>query len=107
VADVDRLVGLIVVGFVVARPARGSAERLFDQLCLVMMVMNLGDKLIEVQRGERRRRIGGVHDRLQRMIGRHRLGDHRKKVVDLFVGWRRAARRRAAPGRGRRRTSGD
>ena len=80
----DRLGGLVVSVVSVAGTALGRAKHLLDQRRLVVMVMNVGDELVDVQFGERPHRVGGVHDRLQRVIGWHRLGDNRKQVVHLL-----------------------
>ena len=48
------------------------------------MVMKVGDKLVDVQLGERARRIGGLRNRVRRVVGRRGFCDHRKKIVDLF-----------------------
>ena len=48
------------------------------------MAMKVGDKLVDVQLGKRARRIGGLRNRVRRVVGRHGFCDHRKKIVDLF-----------------------
>jgi hypothetical protein len=48
-------------------------------LRLLVMAMKVGDKLVDVQLGERARRIGGLRNRVRRGFC-----DHRKKIVDLF-----------------------
>jgi hypothetical protein len=53
-------------------------------LRLLVMVMKVGDKLVDVQLGERARRIGGLRNRVRRVVGRRGFCDHRKKIVDLF-----------------------
>jgi hypothetical protein len=53
-------------------------------LRLLVMVMKVGDKLVDVQLGERARRIGGLCNRVRWVVGRHGFCDHRKKIVDLF-----------------------
>jgi hypothetical protein len=79
----NRLAGPIAVD-VVTGSALIRAERSLDQLRLLVMVMKVDDKLVEVQLGKRPRRIGGLRNRLQRVVGRHGFCDHRKKIVDLL-----------------------
>jgi hypothetical protein len=39
-------------------------------LRLLVMAMKVGDKLVDVQLGERARRIGGLRSRVRRVVGR-------------------------------------
>jgi hypothetical protein len=49
----------------------------------MVMLMDVGDEFVDVQFGKRPHRIGGVHHRQKRVIGRHRLGHQWNQVVNL------------------------